>query len=97
MTANETRATQPIDQMVLRGLTDAQKKSLSDARSYEEGLMWFLGILACIAAVTLGTSIGYDSRGGIATAIVLLVLCIWMDARRREYKAEIKYLQEQDL
>ena len=93
MTANDA----PIDQITLRGLTEAQKRTLADARSYEEGTMWFLGIIACFAAVTLGVSIGYDSKGGVATAIILFVLCVWLDARRREYKSDIKYLQEQDL
>ena len=77
-------------------LSDAQRQTLSDARSYEVTATWFTGFLAFTAASALGIAVGNDSKGGICFAIVCALIAIWCNQRRSEYKADIKYLQEQE-
>lgn len=77
-------------------ISSAQKQTLSDARTYEVAATWFTGAIAVIAAITLGISIDGASKGGIAFAVVFAALAVWCNRRRAEYKADIKYLQEQE-
>lgn len=76
-------------------ISSEQQQTLADARVYEMTATWSAGICALIGAIDLGISVENNSRGGIASAIVLLLIAFWLDQLRRSYRADIKYLQEQ--
>lgn len=93
-------------------LTSEQSTTLQDVRVYEVVSTWLSGAIALLGAIAIGCSVSSCScdlhsnivtdvnspinRGGIAFGVICLLVSVWLNKRRAEYKADIKYLQEQE-